>query len=136
NFTWTTSALSLLNATTMPEPLQSFHDRGFEFACAIVRLYAALIKVRTVPAFMARQLLRSGTSIGANLEEAKGAQSRRDVTAKFSIALKEARETLYWLRLIAATSLAPLTLVSGPLKDAREMTAILTAARRNLDTKG
>jgi four helix bundle protein len=48
---------------------------------------------------MARQVLKSGTSIGANLEEANGAQTRGDKATKFSIALKEARETLYWLRL-------------------------------------
>jgi four helix bundle protein len=50
---------------------------------------------------LARQVLRSGTSIGANLEEARAAQTRRDSAARFSIALKEARETAYWLRLLS-----------------------------------
>lgn len=49
---------------------------------------------------MSNQVLRSGTSIGANMEEAQAAQSRRDFIAKLAIALKEARETHYWLRLI------------------------------------
>jgi four helix bundle protein len=50
------------------------------------------------PVHLSRQVLKAGTSIGANLEEAKGAHSRGDKAAKFSIALKEARETTYWLR--------------------------------------
>jgi four helix bundle protein len=54
-----------------------------------VRLYTKLAKLNDVPPHLARQVLSSGTSIGANLEEAKGAQTRRDLAAKFSIALAE-----------------------------------------------
>ncbi len=94
-----------------------------------------LAKLPAVPPYLARQVLRSGTSVGANLEEAKGAQSRRDLAAKFSIALKEARETAYWLRLMEATTLAPAELV-GPLRaEADELIAILTVSRRKLNTK-
>ncbi len=74
----------------------------------------------------------AGTSIGANLEEAKGAQTRRDVTAKFSVALKEARETAYWLRLFDATSMGPPGLTAPLIAEAEELVAILTVARRKL----
>jgi four helix bundle protein len=52
---------------------------------------------------LAQQLLRSGTSVGANVQEAQAGQSRADFISKYSIALKEARETLYWLRLLDAS---------------------------------
>lgn len=115
--------------TKTPEP---FSTRSFRFACDIVRLYTKLARAPDVPPHLARQVLRAGTSIGANLEEARGAQSRRDVTSKFSIALKEARETAYWLRLLDATALASPTLVQPLLADAEELIAVLTVARRRL----
>jgi four helix bundle protein len=107
-------------------------ERGFRFACDIVRLYVRLLELPRLPQFIARQLLKSGTSIGANLEEAKAAHSRRDSAAKFSIALKEARETAYWLKLISTTGLAPVVLLASVLDDANEMVAVLTVARRKL----
>jgi four helix bundle protein len=119
--------------TSAPEP---FHLRGFRFSCAIVRLYTKLAKLSDVPPYLARQVLSSGTSIGANLEEAKGAQTHRDVAAKFSIALKEARETAYWLRLLTATNLAPRDLLQPLLDESGEMVAILTVARRKLNIGG
>jgi four helix bundle protein len=81
---------------------------------------------------MARQILRAGTSIGANLEEAKVAQSRRDLAAKFSIALKEARETSYWLRLVLATESAKPEFVEPHLREAEQLVAILTSSVRRL----
>src|SRR5688572_31396296 len=87
-------------------PLVDYQTRSFNFACEIVRFYRQISRQADVPAPIARQLLRAGSSIGANLEEAKSAQSRRDLVSKFSIALKEARETQYWLRLLVATGLA------------------------------
>jgi four helix bundle protein len=117
----------------MSGTLEPFHVRGFRFSCAIVRLYTKLAKLPDVPPYLARQVLSSGTSIGANLEEAKGAQTRRDVAAKFSIALKEARETAYWLRLLKATALAPDELLQPLLMEAAELVAILTVSRRKLN---
>jgi four helix bundle protein len=114
--------------------LESFQSRSFRFSCAIVRAYINLAKQRDLPSHLARQLLRSGTSIGANLEEEKGAHSRKDAAAKVSIALKEARETAYWLRLLLATQLAPPALLEPLLQEANELIAILTVARRKLNT--
>ena len=114
----------------MPKSTPDFQSRSFAFACDIVRLYRVL--ERSIPGSLARQVLRSGTSIGANLEEAKVAQSRRDLAAKFSIALKEARETSYWLRLITATQLAPASLLAPHLREAEQLVSILTSSVRNL----
>jgi four helix bundle protein len=79
-------------------------DRAFEFAVRIIKFCQFLEKHTEVSKNLTRQLLRSGTSIGANLEEAHSAQSRADFISKNSISLKEARETNYWLRLILATT--------------------------------
>ncbi len=106
--------------------------RSFAFACLIVNLYRSLEEAGTVPSYIARQLLRSGTSIGANLEEAKAAQSRRDLISKFSISLKEARETRYWLRLIQSTCNVSTALLAQASDEANELVSILTASLRRL----
>jgi len=74
-------------------------ERSFEFALEIVALYKYLTARKEY--VLAKQILRSGTSIGANVQEAQAAQSRADFLAKMSIASKEARETQYWLRLLS-----------------------------------
>ncbi len=71
-------------------------DKSFQFALKIVSLNQKL--VRNKKYVVARQLLKSGTSIGANVEEASAAQTKKDFIAKMAIASKEARETKYWLR--------------------------------------
>ena len=118
----------------MPTNIEPFHERAFKFACQVVRLYMALSTTPAVPLYIARQALQAGTSIGANLEEARGAQTRRDLASKFSIALKEARETTYWLRLLTATGLVAAPVTEPLLSEAGELVAILTVARRKLNT--
>lgn len=71
---------------------------SFDFALAIIDLYKVLLERNEF--VLSKQLLRSGTSIGANVEEAGAAQTKRDFTAKMSIASKEAWETRYWLKLL------------------------------------
>jgi len=73
------------------------------------------------------QVLRSGTSIGANLEEATAGQSRADFVSKCNIALKEAQETHYWLRLFKETKVVPDERLNGSIKESNELVAILTA---------
>jgi four helix bundle protein len=80
-------------------------ERTFEFAVRIVEFCQRLDSNPGVTRTLGRQLLRSGTSIGANVEEAQAAQSSADFISKCSIALKEARETSYWLRLFTTTRL-------------------------------
>jgi|SRR3989338_8340655 len=78
-------------------------ERTFAFALEIVRLCQTLDGKRGPARTLGRQLLRSGTSIGANVEEAQAGQSQADFISKYNIALKEARETIYWLRLLDAS---------------------------------
>ncbi|HHU96044.1 MAG: four helix bundle protein [Bacteroidota bacterium] len=77
-------------------------DKSFDFAVRIVNLYKHLSQEKK-EFVLSKQLLRSGTSIGANVEEAIGGISKADFRAKLSIAYKEARETVYWLRLLHTT---------------------------------
>jgi four helix bundle protein len=76
---------------------------------------------------VSKQLLRSGTSIGANLEEARAGQSKADFISKNAIALKEARETLYWLRLLTAANLMSESRVVELTAEAEELARILAA---------
>lgn len=75
-------------------------ERTFNFAVSVVRFCQEKIERPGVMRTLAGQLLRAGTSIGANAEEAQAGQSRADFVSKYAIALKEARETIYWLRLL------------------------------------
>lgn len=78
-------------------------ERAFQFAVRVVKLCKYLEKNSDVSRNVISQLLDAGTSVGANLEEAKAGQSTADFVHKNAIALKEARESNYWLRLILAT---------------------------------
>ena len=78
----------------------------FDFSLEIIRLYKSLVDRKEY--VISKQLLRSATSIGANVEEANAAQTKKDFIAKMSIASKEARETKYWLRLLDKRKLVPL----------------------------
>jgi len=102
-------------------------DRTFEYAIRIIRLCQYLEKQDRVSRTLANQLLRSGTSIGANTEEAQAGQSKADFIAKMSIARKESRETLYWLRLLKATNLVDENMISEIIKESDELVRILTS---------
>jgi four helix bundle protein len=99
-------------------------QKSFDFALRIIRLYSNLQEHREF--VLSRQLLRSGTSIGANVTEATAGQSRRDFLAKMSIASKEARETRYWLQLLKESDLVPVD-VSEELSDVDALMRILTS---------
>jgi four helix bundle protein len=77
--------------------------KSFGFALDIIKLYIRLQEEHEW--VLSKQVLRSGTSIGANVEEATGGQSTKDFVHKMSIASKEARETVYWLRLLQESDL-------------------------------
>lgn len=111
---------------------QEIAERAFDFAVRIVKLCQALVKRPGVSRTLANQLLRSGTSIGANLEESKGGQSRADFLSKVSISLKEARETHYWLRLLIAADILPEKQLNPLLEEANQLTAILTTIVKKL----
>lgn len=102
-------------------------ERSFRLAVEVVQLCKELRQKKyDVAGPLISQLMRAGTSIGANLEEARGAQSRLDLISKCSIACKEARETLYWLRLVQETTTQQPTALSGLIVDVGALVAILT----------
>ena len=110
-------------------------ERAFAFAVRVVNLCQTLEERKRAPKVLVNQLLRSGTSIGANLEESKGGQSRADFLAKVSIALKEARETRYWLRILLTCNIVPEKQLALLLDEANQITAILTAIVIKLKSK-
>ena len=101
-------------------------DKSFKFGLRILKLYLHL-KKRKVDTGLCSQVLDSGTSIGANVEEAVGGSSRKDFINKLQIAYKEARETRYWLRLLKEGEMLEKKLADSFLKDCDELIAILTA---------
>jgi len=100
-------------------------DKSFDFALKIVKLYQHLQDQREY--VLSKQVLRSGTSIGANIEEATAAESRRDFLHELSLASKVARETHYWLRLLQESGLASITEIDPLLEASTELIRMLTA---------
>ena len=101
-------------------------EKSFEFAVRIVNLRKYLVQEHK-EFVLSKQLLRSGTSIGANVSEAQRAQSHADFVSKMSIALKETNETHYWLRLLYRTEYLSKTQFDSLEKDVLELLSILTA---------
>lgn len=99
-------------------------DKSFAFAVRVIRTYQFLIRSKS-EYVISKQLLKSGTSIGANVEEAVGAQSRRDFFAKICIAYKEARETLYWVRLLGETDYLSSEEMTSLVSDIEELCRII-----------
>jgi four helix bundle protein len=103
-------------------------EKSFAFAIRIVKAYQILTS-RRKEFVLSKQLLRSGTSIGANIEEAIGAQSRADFLAKLSIGYKEAREAQFWIRLLSATDYLTEVEQISLLNDLDQILKILTSIR-------
>ena len=101
-------------------------DKSFEFAVRIVNL-TKFIRRKENEYVLTKQLLRCGTSIGANVSEAQRAQSRADFYSKMSIALKETNETYYWLRLLYRTEYLTKAEFESMIKDTDELLRLLTA---------
>lgn len=106
---------------------QDICERTFAFAVRVVKLCRFLNKVPDIDRTLVKQLMRAGTSVGANVEEAQAAQSDPDFIHKYGIALKEARETNYWLRLLVASECVPEQRVVELITEASELTRILAA---------
>jgi len=108
-------------------------EKSFGFALKIVDLYKYLVRENEY--IISKQILKSGTSIGANVEEATAVQSRRDFITKMAIASKEARETKYWLRLLTKSKMTTRD-CSLLIKEIDEIiniiTAIVKTAQNNL----
>lgn len=104
----------------------SIYNKSFEFAVRIINLYKYLCKEKS-EYVISKQLLRSGTSIGANVKEAKQASSKRDFLMKMNIALKEASETEYWLQLLKATKYIDEKYANSVINDCIELNKILAS---------
>ncbi len=101
-------------------------DKSFLFAIRIVKLYKYLCDERK-EYVLSKQLLRSGTSIGANINEAQEAQSKNDFISKLSISLKEARETNYWIKLLHETNYLSAKEAESILNDLTELIKLLVS---------
>ena len=112
----------------------NIRSRTFDFSVSIIELYKYLQYEKKEYA-LAKQLLRSGTSIGANVEEATAAQSKKDFISKMSISLKEARETNYWLRLLKRTGFIQKDdLIVESEEIMNILGAIVRTSRKNLES--
>jgi len=105
--------------------------KSYAFAIRIVKAYKYLISEHK-EYVLSKQLLKSGTSIGANVEEAIGGQSKKDFFAKLAIAYKEARETHYWLRLLRDTDFLTSEQSASLLADAEELLKIIGSIQKTL----
>ena len=108
--------------------------KSFDFAVRIVNLCKHLTNKKKEYT-LSKQLLRSGTSIGANVSEAQRGQSKADFTAKMCIALKEANETDYWLKLLYHTDYLTEVQHQSIQKDMQELLGLLTSICRTANTK-
>lgn len=105
---------------------KAVQEKSFRFAVRIVKL-CKFLQAEQKEFIMTRQLLRSGTSIGANVTEAQQAQSKKDFVSKMNIALKEACETEYWLRLMYETDYLGGRAFQSIVLDCHELQKILAA---------
>lgn len=104
-------------------------EKSYAFAIRIVKLYRHLTEDKK-EFVLSKQLLRSGTSIGANIEEAIGGQSKSDFIAKISIAYKESRETSYWIRLLKDTGYLTIEEFNSIYNDNEEILRIITSIQK------
>ena len=114
----------------MNEKPNIIKDKTYQFAIQIVHLYKEMLKQNEF--VLSKQIVRSGTSIGANIEEAIAAQSRKDFISKMSISSKEARETNFWLRLLRDTNLVNNIDIKYLLKESEEIIKDLISAGMNV----
>ena len=102
-------------------------DKSIAFATRIIKLYQHLVKTKK-EAVISKQIVRSGTSIGANINEANYGQSKADFVSKMHIALKETAETVYWLRLLIMSDYITEDMGNSLLHDCLELKRILVAS--------
>jgi len=107
-------------------------DKSFQFALEIISLYKYLTTQKN-DYVLSNQLLRSGTSIGANIEEALSSQSKKEFIEKLNISLKEARETSYWLRLVNASGyIQKNDLIEKSEELSKILTSIIISTKENI----
>src|SRR3990172_4563040 len=112
----------------MSTPPRNIQERTFEFGVRVIRLVDRLPRTNAGN-MIGQQLIRAGTSVGANMQEADAAESKRDFIHKTGISLKEAKEAWYWLRIVEATLLPNDAEVKALMQEARELSLILGAIK-------
>ena len=120
----------------MPDETKPFDiaERTFAFGLRIIRMVNTL--PRTIAGeVIARQLMRAGTSVGANVHEARGSSSKREYSRRIKIARSEAREALYWLRLLLESELLPRRRLASIVQEAEELMRILTTIGKRTESK-
>lgn len=113
---------------------KDFLDRLLDFSVSIIEICKLIPKSYT-GIHIRNQLIRSGTSIGANFSEARGAESDPDFVHKMNISLKEAHESLYWLKLLERAKLVNSNNLSAIIKENDEICSILIASVKTLKNK-
>jgi len=108
--------------------------KSYAFAVRIVKVYQFLCEEKKEYT-LSKQLLRCGTSIGANIEEAIGGQSEKDFFAKLTIAYKEARETHYWIRLLTDTDYLTINQAESLLADVLEIQKIIGSIQKTIKSR-
>ncbi len=126
-----------MDQTQKPEDIR---QRSFRYALRAISLHRALQSRKDGTGWiLGKQYLRAATSIGANIEEAQSGESRRDFIHKYGIAQKEAKESLYWLRLLAESGLMAAKRLAPLMRETEELYAVITAiivkAKRNKDRR-
>jgi four helix bundle protein len=112
----------------------AIQEKSYAFAIRTVKLYRYLTEKKS-EYVLSKQLPRSGTSIGANVEEGIGGQSEKDFFAKLNIAYKEARETHYWLRILRDTSYLSAKESSAIIEDCNELLKIIGSIIKTMKNK-
>jgi len=110
---------------------RDIHDRAFNFACDVIDFCDSVRDLRATTRHLIWQLFKAATSIGSNLEEASAGQSKADFIAKAAIALKEARESYFWLRVISNKRPALVEAATPLLREANGLVSVLTVILRN-----
>jgi four helix bundle protein len=109
-------------------------DKSYKFALRIINLYKYLTENKK-EFVLSKQILRSGTSIGANIEESLGGQSQKDFFSKLTVAYKEARETKYWLNLLTDSKYLDIKESESLLNDCEELLKIIGSIQSTLKKK-
>ena len=115
----------------MGEKLRDLKLRTKEFALRVIRMYSRLPKTDTVAQVLGKQVLRSGTSVGANYREASRGRSKAEFISKIGDSLREIEETEYWLELLLDSGGVPPAMMADLLDETRQLIAIFTTIDKN-----
>jgi four helix bundle protein len=118
----------------MSDHPQDLRLRTKSFALRVIRMYSKLPKQDTIAQVLGKQVLRSGTSVGANYREASRSRSKAEFVSKIGDSLKEIAETEYWLELLTESGCLPQAKLADLLDETRQLIAIFTTIDKNAKT--